>query len=166
MIKQFFALLFSITLSASVCAAGFVSGNAFLTSTLWNLDGKPVAMDYFKDKPVLVNFWASWCAGCIEEVKDLNALKSENAGRFDVVGVSIDDDLKLVRDFTRKTGIAYHSFIGGGLATPMMKSMGNSKNGVPYTVLINKKGAIVYYKLGILQKNDWFLLKEVIRTQL
>lgn len=145
--------------SVLACAAEPPSAKVFLSNILWDMNGRQFPLENLKGKPVLINFWASWCGGCKNEIADLNALKRESNGAFDVVGVSIDDDTKVVREFSKATNMSYLSLVSGGLGPPMMRSMGNQKNGVPFTVLIDKNGEITYSKLGILQKKDFDLLK-------
>jgi thiol-disulfide isomerase/thioredoxin len=59
--------------------------------TLDDLSGKPHALAQWKGKPLLVNFWATWCGPCVQEMPELSALANEDGGkRFNVIGVGID----------------------------------------------------------------------------
>jgi thiol-disulfide isomerase/thioredoxin len=67
------------------------------------LDGKPVSLDAYRGKLVLLDFWASWCAPCIVEMPHLVALQKRHAGKLQIVGVAMDDDAA-----TAKQTVAQH----------------------------------------------------------
>ena len=70
-----------------------------------DLNGKVTSMDELKGKVVLVNFWATWCPPCREEMPALIALQNEHRDRLQIIGISEDDDLEAVHDFVEKRGI-------------------------------------------------------------
>jgi thiol-disulfide isomerase/thioredoxin len=131
-----------------------VSSRRFLSLVLWDVYGNPISLESLKGKPVLVNFYASWCASCINEVKDINKLKAENGGKFEIIGVSLDNDTQIVRKFMLNNNMNYVSLVSGGLGSGIMKSLGNKKNGLPFSVFIEKSGAISFAKLGSLNKQE------------
>jgi peroxiredoxin len=141
------------------------SATQFLSNTLWDANGKPVSLEGLKGRKVLINFYASWCGGCIEEIKDLNRIKTDTAGKMDVIGISLDNDTGVVRSFASRTGMNYFSLVSGGLGASMMNSLGNDKKAVPYTVMIEKSGNISFTKLGLLKKEDLETIKGKVAEQ-
>ncbi len=125
-----------------------------LRSTLWDSNGKPVAMEGLKGKRVVVSFYASWCAGCRQEVTDLNALKEQEKGKLDVVGISLDNDTRLARDFASKTAMRYFNIVSGDIGKGLMKSLGNPGVAIPFTVVIERNGEVSLQKVGNLSKAD------------
>lgn len=78
-------------LSLSACGAGDAAGPA-PDFTLTSPDGKSVTLSSKKGHPVLLNFWATWCDSCKEELPALQELQTRSAGRFELLAVSVDDD--------------------------------------------------------------------------
>lgn len=109
------------------------------------LDGKPVALSDFKGKVVLVNFWATWCGPCQEEIPDLIALQNKYKDKgFTVLGVSMDTAAsKTVADFVRDNKISYPILLSGGDAPA-----GYDVPGLPSTVLVDRKGNLARSYLG------------------
>jgi thiol-disulfide isomerase/thioredoxin len=127
------------------------TGNALYSQSLNDLSGKPQALSQWKGKPLLVNFWASWCAPCVQEMPELSALAAKDGGkRFHVIGIGIDSPSNLVQ-FTQKTKVSYPLYVGGMGATDLARGLGNSKGGLPYTVLIGADGKVIKTYLGKLK---------------
>jgi thiol-disulfide isomerase/thioredoxin len=121
------------------------------SQSLNDLSGKPQALAQWKGKPLLVNFWASWCAPCVQEMPELSALAAKDGGkRFHVIGIGIDSPSNLVQ-FTQKTKVAYPLYVGGIGATDLARGLGNDKGGLPYTVLIGADGKVIKTYLGKLK---------------
>lgn len=124
---------------------------ALYSQSLNDLSGKPQALAQWKGKPLLVNFWASWCAPCVQEMPELSALAAKDGGkRFHVIGIGIDSPSNLV-EFTQKTKVSYPLYVGGMGATDLARGLGNTKGGLPYTVLIGADGKVIRTYLGKLK---------------
>jgi thiol-disulfide isomerase/thioredoxin len=94
----------------------------------------------------IVNFWATWCGPCVEEMPELERLsKSLPAGA--VIGVAIDNPTN-VREFLQKTPVTYPIALAGLEGTDLMRELGNTTGGLPYTVLLDAKGKVVFNKMG------------------
>jgi len=128
--------------------------NYFLSTTLWDVNGRAVSLDTLKGKNILINFYASWCGGCREEIFSLNSLKNESNKKFEVIGISLDTDTSIVRNFAANANMAYFSFVSGSFGKPLMKSLGNLSSRIPFTVYISKSGAVKFSKLGLLNNED------------
>jgi thiol-disulfide isomerase/thioredoxin len=119
--------------------------------SLNDLSGKPQALSQWKGKPLLVNFWASWCAPCVSEMPELSELAVKDGGkRFNVIGIGIDSPTNLA-EFAKKIKISYPLYVGGMGATDLARNLGNANGGLPYTVLIGADGQVKKTYLGRLK---------------
>lgn len=129
-------------LSASLCgAAGSTAvGDMAPEFSRPDLSGKPVRLADYPGKFVLLNFWASWCGPCLEEMPKFSGWQREyGAQGLQVIGVSMDDDLASARRLIARHPTAYPILIGDA-------ALGESFGGVlglPLTYLIDPKGRIV-----------------------
>jgi thiol-disulfide isomerase/thioredoxin len=121
--------------------------------TLANLDGKPTALASFSGRPLLVNFWATWCAPCRREIPLLNKIrmqrKSQNA---EIVGIAVDFKDDVVK-YTQKTHIGYPLLIGeeDGLAAAEAFGMGMA---FPFSVFVDSQNRILTIKIGELHEDE------------
>jgi thiol-disulfide isomerase/thioredoxin len=119
--------------------------------SLNDLSGKPQALAQWKGKPLLVNFWASWCAPCVQEMPELSELAAKDGGKHvNVIGIGIDSPANLAQ-FASKIKIAYPLYVGGMGGTDLARELGNAKGGLPYTVLIGADGQVRKTYLGRLK---------------
>jgi thiol-disulfide isomerase/thioredoxin len=110
--------------------------------SLNDLAGKPQSLAQWKGKPLLVNFWASWCGPCVAEMPELSALAAKDGGKhFNVIGIGIDSPSNLVQ-FTKKVHVAYPLYVGGMGGTDLSRALGNANGGLPFTVLIGADGQV------------------------
>ena len=123
----------------------------FYNSITKNINNENVALSKFKGKWLLINFWATWCAPCREEIPDLNNLFNENK-RINLIGIAIDE-IEDVKKFLIETPINYESLILSDMkGVEISKALGNDKGVLPFTVLINPNGEVqntFYGKLDI-----------------
>ena len=128
-------------------------------AALWNLKvdtpaGTPLSLDTFKGKPLVVNFWATWCPPCVQELPLLDAFYRENTAKgWQVVGMAIDQP-SAVRGFLQKTPVAFPIGMAGLGGTDLVKSLGNLTGGLPFTVVFGAKGAVLHRKMGQLSTTD------------
>jgi thiol-disulfide isomerase/thioredoxin len=119
--------------------------------SLNDLSGKPQTLSQWKGKPLLVNFWASWCGPCVQEMPELSELAAKGGGkRFNVIGIGIDSPANLV-EFTKKTKVSYPLYVGGMSGTDLSRELGNANGGLPFTVLIGADGQVRKTYLGRLK---------------
>ena len=111
----------------------------------------------------MVNFWASWCPPCVEEMPALSRLQTEFKQQNVIfVGIGIDSPSN-IREFLKKTPVAYPIVIGGMDGSNISKEMGNTQGALPFTVVINAQGKAVSSKLGKIDEDE---LKSVIKSNL
>jgi thiol-disulfide isomerase/thioredoxin len=116
--------------------------------------GKPQSLSQWKGKPLLVNFWAPWCAPCVQEMPELSALAAKDGGkRFNVIGIGIDSPSNIA-EFASKFKIAYPLYVAGMSGTDLARQFGNSAGGLPYTVLIGADGQVRKTYLGRLKFDE------------
>lgn len=122
--------------------------------TLGSVDGSRVSASDFDGKVVLVNFWATWCAPCREEMPMLMELREQHAAQgLEVVGIAMDD-VQRARDFVAELGIEYPNLVGATDVMAAMQLYGNASGTLPYSVLVNRAGEIAWVKLGILERPE------------
>jgi peroxiredoxin len=107
--------------------------------------GKIVSLESFRGKPVLVNFWATWCPSCREEMPALEDLFRRSGEKFSIIGVSLDDDPKTVPPFARKYGLTFPLPIADRKV-----ALAYAVRDLPATYLIDADGRIVRRWVGAL----------------
>jgi len=145
----FFALFFTLTAADEMPSAA-----PLFAASLHDLDKQPLALTTYRGKPLIVNFWARWCAPCRAEIPELVAIRKANRGKIEVLGIGIEDNNEAVRDFARSNGMNYPVFVAKDKGIPLMLALGNDKGGLPFTVAIDAHGRMVYKKLGLMKKAD------------
>lgn len=136
---------------------------AFFANPWKTPDGKSANPDDWRGKVLVVNFWASWCPPCVEEMPTLDKIAQEYASKnVLIVGIGIDSPSN-IRQFLEKTPVSYPIMIGGLDGSALAKQMGNAQGALPYTVIINAKGKSVFTKLGKISEEE---LKKAINSAL
>ncbi|MDT8321194.1 MAG: TlpA disulfide reductase family protein [Xanthomonadales bacterium] len=122
--------------------------------SLSNLQGRLISAGEFDGKVLLLNFWASWCAPCVEEMPMLSELQRNYAGRgLQVLGIAVDDEGK-ARDFARELGVVYPVLAGQGQGMVLGRRYGNSSGMLPYSVLVDRSGIVRWVYLGALGREE------------
>ena len=113
--------------------------------------GAPQALSQWKGKALVVNFWAPWCAPCVQEMPELAQLATESAGKnIHVIGIGIDSPTNIAQ-FADKFKISYPLYVAGMSGTDLSRQFGNTAGGLPYTVLIGADGQVKKTYLGRLK---------------
>jgi thiol-disulfide isomerase/thioredoxin len=144
-------------------ATGFLAGPALLRlggdpardalhlASFPDLSGKLRRLDEWSGRTLVCNFWATWCAPCVEEVPLLIATRRKYArSGLEIVGIAIDNVSK-VRQFSASFNISYPVLIAQVDGMNLMRQLGNSGGGLPYTVIADRQGEVVHRKLGALK---------------
>ncbi|MHB1173632.1 MAG: TlpA disulfide reductase family protein [Sulfuriferula sp.] len=135
MLKRILLLLAMLTVTATASAF-----------SLTDSKGKVHTLDSYKGKWVLVNFWATWCPPCLEEIPALNALhdKYKNT-KLEVIGIAMEyQSPKQVLDFADSMFISYPIVLGSSKIAAQFGPV----QGLPTTYLFNPAGKLVAYQVG------------------
>ena len=128
------------------------STQAFFAASFPNEIGKTQAIKQYENKIIVLNFWASWCEPCREEMPELSALHDEFKDRnVMVLGMAIED-VAAVNDFLKETKVSYPLFAADIQGMEIATLLGNNKGVLPYTVIINADGSIVKSYFGRVTK--------------
>ena len=124
--------------------------------------GTPLPLQSFLGKPLLINFWATWCPPCIEELPLINAFFKQNrANGWQVIGLAIDKPTS-VQAFLQKMPLDFPVAVEPLNGTDLARELGNPSGSLPFSIAINAQGGIVQRKLGRLKQEDldlWAQLK-------
>lgn len=125
---------------------------ALYGARLQGLDGQEFALSTLKGRPLVVNFWATWCAPCVQEMPHLDSLAKEFP-EIKFVGIGIDTAQNIAQ-FVAKIPISYQLLIAGHAGIAMVRELGNSAGGLPFTLLFDANGSIFDSILGQVEPND------------
>ncbi|HRF31419.1 MAG TPA: TlpA disulfide reductase family protein [Azonexus sp.] len=153
------ALAFSATLAS---AQDMPSSAPLFAATLNDLDDKPVALERYKGKPLIVNFWARWCGPCRAEIPELIKFRNAHKGKVEVLGIGIEDKAEPAKEFAKAYDMDYPVFVAKEQGIPLMQALGNTKAGLPYTLFIDRHGNVIQRKMGVVRKPDFDSVQEAL----
>ncbi len=120
-----------------------------------DLDGQPLdILDLHNQEPLIINFWATWCAPCRKEMPLLNNYYlTRNTDQANVLGIAIDD-IDQVNSFIAELGINFPVLVGQSEAYELMQTLGNTILTLPYTIVVNNEGLIIWSKSTEIKRED------------
>jgi thiol-disulfide isomerase/thioredoxin len=128
--------------------------NALFSQSLPDTYGKLQPLAQWKNRKLVVNFWATWCAPCVQEMPELSALQHEIANRnIQVIGVGIDSASNIA-EFALKHKIDFPLYIAGMNGIELSRQFGNQAGGLPFTALIDSNGSVKKTYLGRLKFDE------------
>lgn len=151
--------------AVAAAGAGFLAGpgileratgerDALRAAKFLDLGGRPRTLADWRGKILIVNFWATWCAPCLEEIPILVAVREVYASAgVEIVGIAIDLRAKIV-EFSRKLSISYPLLIADAGGLDLMRRLGNTAGSLPYTVFLDRDAVLVRRKLGALRRPE------------
>jgi thiol-disulfide isomerase/thioredoxin len=117
-------------------------------------EGGTLALSSLRGGPLLVNFWATWCAPCITELPLLDAFaKQQAAAGWKLVGLAVDAPTP-VRRFVAERPLSFPVGLAGLDGTQLGRVLGNQQGGLPFSVVFDRQGRIVARKLGAVHPPD------------
>jgi len=159
-------LLYVIPLALAAMAAGVWLAQARhvprapaapAAAALWqlgfpDLQGRTQQLTQWRGQVVVLNFWASWCAPCREEMPDFADLRRQyRPDGVEFLGIAIDNPAN-VAQFLRRQPVDYPILIGEGAAHSLARQLGNPSGALPYTIVLDRNGNIVLSHLGRLSR--------------
>ena len=158
-------VLAGVGAAAVVAGAGFAlwksraGDKADAADLLWTMSfqtpqGNDVEMKALRGRPILLNFWATWCPPCVEEMPLLDAFFRQNVAKgWMVVGLAIDQP-SAVKAYLQRTPVAYMIGLAGLQGTELAKSLGNLAGGLPFTVVLGADGTVRHRRMGRVTEDD------------
>jgi peroxiredoxin len=120
-------------------ALAMSSSSAAPQFTLAARDGRPVSLVHYKGQVVMINFWASWCGPCRQEMPLLeNIYRKYNKLGFTLLGVNVEPDSKAADDWLKQTPVSFPILYDKGSAVSRLFDVA----GMPSTVIIDRKGKV------------------------
>ena len=158
----------SLLISGAVAAVGLGAGliiaprflrpgpgaDALRSTPFVDLHGKPRTLSDWGGRVVVANFWATWCAPCLEEIPLLIATRKSRASQgLEIVGIAVDQ-VEKVSKFATKMQIDYPIFLADARALDLMRDLGNSSGALPFTAFLDRAGNLAQTKLGLLRQAE------------
>ena len=135
-------------------SGGNRDAGTLLAVALPDLEGRQQQLGQWKGKLLVVNFWATWCAPCREEMPMfVEAQKAYGDKGLQFVGVAVDEAAK-VRQFAEQIGLNYPALIGGYGAMELSRTLGNSLMALPFTVVVGRDGQVMMTHLGPIKREQ------------
>jgi len=117
-----------------------------------DLQGNRQMLAQWRGQMLVLNFWASWCAPCREEMPDFASLRAQYRPRgVEIVGIAIDNPTNVMQ-FLEHHPVDYPILIGEGAAHSLARQLGNPSGALPYTIVLDRDGDIVLSHLGRLPR--------------
>ncbi len=116
--------------------------SALMRTRLPDATGSERQLSEWQGKTLVVNFWATWCPPCVDEMPELVELQDDLASQgVQVLGIGIDSPSN-IRQFSEKHQISYPLLVSGMAGTDLSREFGNQAGGLPFTVLIDSDGKV------------------------
>ena len=143
--------------AATVCGVPFARLAHAAPASFYDLefptpDGKARAVSDFLGRPMVLNFWATWCPPCVKEMPDLDFLHHKYPD-INMVGLAVDTAKNVVK-FSEKIPVSYPLLVAGHGGIQLMKKMGNPSGGLPFTILFDAQGQPVKEFLGQIHRDE------------
>jgi thiol-disulfide isomerase/thioredoxin len=155
-------VLGGVAAGAAVAGAGVAlwrAGSATDATALWALSfqtpqGRTLSMASLRGRPLLLNFWATWCPPCVEEFPLLDTFfRQHQPNGWQVLGLAIDQP-SAVRLFLARTPVTFPIGLAGLEGTELAKSLGNDVGGLPFSVVLGAEGTVRHRRMGRVSPAD------------
>lgn len=121
----------------------YLSPEALYSANFPDSNGNMQAIEQWRGKILVVNFWATWCPPCREEMPELSRLHERYQDQGVVVLGIATDDVAKIQQFTKETQVSYPLFAGDMEAMNLGNALGNNRGVLPYTVVIDRDGSVI-----------------------
>ncbi|WP_322995625.1 TlpA disulfide reductase family protein [Castellaniella sp.] len=145
-------LILGALAAPALARAALLPADPVFGRTFDDLQGVGQALSAYVGRPVVFNFWASWCAPCVREMPLLEALHHQHPD-LALVGLAVDTRANVVR-FLDKVQVSYPVLLTGTQGIPLMRELGNKSGGLPFTAFYDRDGHLVSAAMGELKHDD------------
>lgn len=143
----FFSPKTSSTTSANVSTKPGAA-EAISTASFYDLEEKVQPLAQWKGKILVINFWATWCPPCLAEIPEfIHFQKQYEKQGVQFIGIAIDQKSK-VQKYAKEVGMNYPVLLGDLAGIDLARRIGNTDGGLPYSVIVDRKGQIIATQLG------------------
>lgn len=126
-------------------------GRQLLSAPLKGVDGAPLTLEQWRGKVLVVNFWATWCTPCRDEIPEFIKFQAKYAANgLQFAGIAIDTPER-VAAFAKEMGINYPLLVGGIETMDLARDLGDRAGVLPFSVVIDRSGRVVTTVVGILR---------------
>ena len=133
---------------APAIAKGELAPAGFWTTQWQTPQGTTLSMASLQGKPLLLNFWATWCPPCVEELPLIDAFYTQQHSKgWQVLGLAVDK-AKPVQDFLQRNPLAFPVGMAGFAGTELSRQFGNISGALPFTVVLGSDGSVLHRKMG------------------
>ena len=120
-------------------------------------DGTPLVMAAFRGRPLLLNFWATWCPPCVKELPLIDQFQRDQQAQggqgWQVVGLAVDQRAPVI-ELLQRQPVSFDVGLAGLEGIDLARALGNTGGGLPFTIALNRRGGVIQRKLGSLQAAD------------
>lgn len=131
---------------------------AFWSQSFERPDGAPLRTAELRGRPLLVNFWATWCPPCIKEMPLLDRFAQRHRGTgWQVLGIAVDQAPQVL-EFLQRQPVSFPIGLAGSSGAAVSRGLGNSGGQLPYSVVFDRHGRVVARHLGTVDDallEDW-----------
>jgi thiol-disulfide isomerase/thioredoxin len=128
--------------------------SALTTAEFKDLSGESGSLERWRGRVLVVNFWASWCPPCREEIPGLARISGQFARKgVQVVGIAVDSADK-ARESAAELGVNYPVLVAGLEVIDLTRRLGNRAGGLPFTVILDRQGRLVRAHLGLISEAE------------
>jgi thiol-disulfide isomerase/thioredoxin len=145
-----------VAICAAACVSAGESANLYAVASVSFAQpgGGSMQIDSLKGRPAVVNFWATWCPPCREELPLLVKVHKRYGKQVGFLGLAVEDNVGFVGEYAGAYGLSYPIAAGREPAIALMQALGNEKAGMPFTVVLDAEGRVVYSKRGLVTEKD------------
>lgn len=128
------------------------AADAFWLSRFETLDGGELVARQLRGRPLLLNFWATWCAPCVRELPEIQQFLASQTG-WQGLALAIDRK-EAVQEFLVKLPLLVPLALGGAQGLELGRQLGNTQGGLPFSVVFDAQGQVFWRRLGALQAGE------------
>lgn len=116
------------------------------------MDGISITLSELQGKPVIINFWATWCGPCVKEMPAFERLKDDFGDKIGIIAVNCGDDAETVKDFVEENGYTFPVVLDEEYSISMLYPT----NSIPYTVVLDAEGKVTHISTGALDADTMY----------